>query len=127
MIEQIAESRGKPLFLGLDHIGVYATPSVSAQEAAEWYRERFGFTVEEGTGAFLLSGTEFGRIEIVKAASDASCHLAVRVPNYEKAVAALRAQGVEFDEPRRYTPEAKMVVLRDKDPLGNSIHLLWKA
>ncbi|MBI4320133.1 MAG: hypothetical protein HY675_16715 [Chloroflexi bacterium] len=89
---------------------------MSAKEAVGWYRERFGFTIEEGKGAFLLSGTEFGRIEIVKATSHDSCHLAARVSNYEKAVAALRAQGVDFDDPRRYTPEAKMVVMMDKDP-----------
>jgi hypothetical protein len=47
------------------------------------------------------------------------------VSNFEKAVAALEAQGVALEEPR-IKPDVKAVFLKEKDPAGNLVHLLWR-
>ncbi len=53
-----------------------------------------------GESSFFVSGVGSGRIEIVKEAVTDRCHVALRVSNSERAVAALNAQGVELEEPR---------------------------
>jgi hypothetical protein len=41
-------------------------------------------------------------------------------------VAALQAQGVELAEPKM-GPGFKAVFLKETDPAGNIVHLLWTA
>jgi len=120
----IKEARGVPLFLGVEHVGLYPTPAANGQAIGEWYHARFGFNVKEGNSSFFASGKGTGRIEIMKEAITDRCHVAVRVSNFEKAVAALRAQGVELEEPR-VKPDLKAVFLKERDPSGNLVHLLW--
>lgn len=52
------------------------------------------------------------------------CHVAVRVSSFEKAVACLEAQGVSLEEPK-IRPGVKAVFLKERDPAGNIVHLLW--
>jgi hypothetical protein len=41
-------------------------------------------------------------------------------------VADLKAKGIELLEPR-IGPALKAVYLKDRDPAGNIVHLLWTA
>jgi catechol 2,3-dioxygenase-like lactoylglutathione lyase family enzyme len=124
VLDWIKEARHEPLFLGVEHAGLYPTPEASGQAIGEWYKERFGFELKEGKSSFFVSGPGNGRIEIMKEAITDRCHIAVRVSNFEKAVAALEAQGVRLEEPK-IKPAVKAVFLKDKDPAGNLVHLLW--
>jgi len=126
VLDWIREARGEPVSLGVEHVGLYPTEGASAQAIAEWYKERFGFELTEGSSSFFVSGPRSGRIEIMKEAITDRCHVAVRVSHFEKAVAALKAQGVELEEPR-IKSNAKAVYLKERDPAGNLVHLLWTA
>jgi 2-dehydro-3-deoxyphosphogluconate aldolase/(4S)-4-hydroxy-2-oxoglutarate aldolase len=124
VLQWIRETRGEPVFLGVEHVGLYPTKEADAQVIGEWYRERFGFDLKEGRSSFFASGKGSGRIEILKEAITDRCHVAVRVSNFEKAVASLEAQGVAIEEPI-IKPGLKAVFLKERDPAGNLIHLLW--
>jgi hypothetical protein len=108
----------------VEHVGLYPTKEADAQAIGEWYRERFGFELNEGRSSFFISGKGSGRIEIMKEAITDRCHVAVRVSNFEKAVASLEAQGVAIEEPK-IKPGLKAVFLKERDPAGNLVHLLW--
>ncbi|MBC7249106.1 MAG: VOC family protein [Anaerolineae bacterium] len=127
MLQWIREARGEPLFLGVEHVGLYPTAEASAQAIAEWYRDRFGFELKEGKTNFFLTSGGRGRIEVVKEAITDRCHVAVRVSNFEKAVEALKAQGVELEEPLKTGPGVKAVFLKERDPAGNLVHLYWMS
>jgi hypothetical protein len=62
----------------------------------------------------------------MKNPEDLHCHVAVRVSNFEEAVAALQAKGIGFKEPN-IKPDNKAVYLQDPDPDGNTVHLVWRA
>jgi catechol 2,3-dioxygenase-like lactoylglutathione lyase family enzyme len=124
VLHWIREARGEPVFLGVEHVGLYPTKETDAQAIAEWYRERFGFELNEGSTNFFISGAGSGRIEVLKQAITDRCHVAVQVSNFEKAVASLEAQGVALEEPI-IRPGVKAVFLKERDPAGNLVHLYW--
>jgi 2-dehydro-3-deoxyphosphogluconate aldolase/(4S)-4-hydroxy-2-oxoglutarate aldolase len=124
VLQWIREAQGTPVFLGVEHLGLYPTKEASAQAIGEWYRDRFGFVLKEGNSSFFVSGPESGRIEIMKEAITDRCHVAVLVSNFEKAVASLEAQGIALEEPK-IKPGVKAVFLKERDPAGNLVHLLW--
>jgi 2-dehydro-3-deoxyphosphogluconate aldolase / (4S)-4-hydroxy-2-oxoglutarate aldolase len=125
VLDWIKEVRGEPVFLGVEHVGLYPNAGASGQTIGEWYNKRFGFDLKEGTSSFFVSGKGPGRIEIMKAGDTDRCHVAVRVSNFEKAVEALKAQGVEFEEPK-LKGNLKAIFLKERDPAGNIVHLLWQ-
>ena len=86
----------------------------------------FGFKVKEGNSSFFVEGTGPGRIEVLKEGESDRCHLAVRVSDFEAAMAVLLAQGIELEEPK-VKPGTKAVFLKNLDPAGNRVHLLWQA
>lgn len=51
-------------------------------------------------------------------------HIAVRVSNFEEAVAALQSKGIGIKDPV-LKPESKSAYLEITDPDGNLVHLLW--
>ena len=119
----IKEARGEPVFLGVEHVGIYPTEEASAEAISQWYAARFGFELKEARAAFFASGAGNGRLEIMKAAITDRCHVAVQVSNFDKAVAALEAQGVEIEEPI-VGPGFRVAYLKERDPAGNLVHLL---
>jgi Entner-Doudoroff aldolase len=125
VLDWIKELRGEPVFVGVEHVGLYPTATASGQAISAWYGQRFGFEVKEGNSSFFVSGRGAGRIEVMKAGETDRCHVAVRVSHYEKAVEMLRAQGVEFEEPK-IKGNVKAVFLKERDPAGNIVHLLWQ-
>lgn len=126
VIAWIREARGEPLFKGVEHWGVYANRMATAEDIASWYQQRFGLEVKPGRSAIFLAGAGSGRIEVMKEAITDRCHVAVQVSDFDRAVAALQAQGVALQEPR-ITADSKLVYLRETDPVGNLVHLIWLA
>ncbi len=125
VLQWIRDARGTPVFLGVEHVGLYPTKDVSAQSIAEWYGERFGFAIKENPTNFFVGSIGSGRIEVVKEAITDKCHVAVQVSNFEKAVASLQARGVALEEPLKTPPGLKAVFLKEPDPAGNLVHLFW--
>jgi 2-dehydro-3-deoxyphosphogluconate aldolase / (4S)-4-hydroxy-2-oxoglutarate aldolase len=121
----IQKARGVPLFLGVEHVGLYPHQA-SAETLSQWYAQRFGFACAEGTSSFFLSGAGPGRLEVLKTSGEAPLHIAVRVSDFEDAAAALQAQGIGL-QAAVVTPDAKSAYLDCADPEGNRIHLLWLA
>ncbi len=72
-----------------------------------------------------LEGSSPGRIEVMKQGGSDRCHVAVRVSDFEAAVAALQAQGVALEEPR-VNAEMKTIFLRELDPAGHRVQLIWR-
>jgi len=122
----IKKARGIPTFLGVEHLGLYSHGKATGEEIAAWYEQTFGFQKVEGRTSYFLAGKGPGRIEVDKAPGEARCHIAIRVSNFEEAVAALQAKGIALKEPN-IKPDNKAVYLQDPDPDGHLVHLLWRA
>ena len=120
----IKEARGTLLFKGIEHIGLYATDKVTAGEIADWYITTFEFTKIEGASSFFLSGQGPGRIEIMKKPENVTCHIAIRIENFEMASKYLEDQGIDLEE-AKIKAGVKAVFLRKPDIAGNRIHLLY--
>ena len=122
----VRKARGLPLFVGVEHVGLYPHGSVPGAAIAAWYENIFNFQSVEQHSSFFLSGKGPGRIEVDKAASTKPLHIAVSVSNFEEAISVLQAKGIALQEPS-IQPTSKTVYLKDTDPDGNFVHLLWTA
>ncbi len=111
------------LFLGLEHVGLYPHRA-SAAEIAAWYEKTFDWACDERDVSYFLVGAGAGRIEVLKEPAETRCHVAVRVSNFEQAVADLANRGVALNEPV-IGPKGKTVYLQEPDPDGNQVHLTW--
>jgi len=119
----IQEARGTPLFLGVEHVGIYPEEGLAA-ETAEWYAKTFGFEKKEGRLSFFAFSRGPGRIEVMKTSESAKCHIAIRVSNFEAACKYLKKMGIELEEPE-VGKGYKAVFLKKPDPSGNRVHLLY--
>ena len=122
----VRKARGQALYTGIEHVGLYPTSKATAAEIAAWYEKVFALKSKEGNSSFFLSSKGPGRIEVMKAELDRPCHLAVLVSDFEAAVEDLKARGIELLEPN-IKPTVKSVYLKNPDPAGNTVHLLWQA
>lgn len=121
----IREARGVAVFQGIEHPGLYPYDGASAKEIAEWYGQVFGFKVKEGNSSFFVEGPGPGRIEVMKEGNTDRVHIAVTVSDFEMAVAALQAKGIEIED-AKIKPDSKSAYVKQPDPAGNHIHLLWR-
>ena len=126
VIGLVREARGESLFVGIEHVGLYPFNGATANDIAAWYEDALGLNVKEGNSSIFLSGSGSGRIEVMKAGDTDRCHIAVRVSDFEAAVAKLNAKGIELEEPRT-KGGVKAVFLKRPDPAGNRVHLFWNA
>jgi hypothetical protein len=127
IIGWIREARGKGLFLGVEHPGLYPYGGATAKDIAEWYGNLFGFKVNEGNSSFFVAGPGAGRIEVMKKGDTDRCHLAILVSDFAVAVAAVKAKGIELDEATLVDrPDTKAVYFKQRDPAGNIVHILWR-
>lgn len=120
----IKKARGQPLFLGIEHVGLYPSKSASGSGIAEWYASTFGFRKTEGTSSYFISGQGTGRIEVMKQPEQPSCHIAIRVSNFDEACKYLREHGIDLEEPR-IGKGGKSVYLKNPDKAGNRVHLIY--
>ncbi|MDP2933179.1 MAG: hypothetical protein Q8N81_03525, partial [bacterium] len=121
----IRKARGVPLFLGVEHVGIYPFGGAFAVQIADWYSTNFGFTMQDGKSSTFVSGPGAGRLEIMKAGETDRCHIAILVSDFEAAAAFLKERGVALEEPK-IKPDVKAVFLKNPDPAGNRVHLLWR-
>lgn len=122
----VRKARGQALYTGVEHVGLYPTSTASAAEISAWYEKTFGFKSKEGNSSYFLASKGPGRIEVMKSEPDRPCHVAVMVSDFEAAVEDLKAKGIELLEPT-VRPTIKAVYLKNPDPAGNTVHLLWLA
>jgi len=125
VLSWIRAVRGQSVFAGVEHVGLYPYSGATAQDIAEWYGQVFGFHIQEGKSSLFAEATGPGRIELMKEGDTDRCHIAVKVHDFEEAAAALKAKGIELEEPK-VGPDFKAAFLKQTDPAGNRIHLLWR-
>jgi len=123
VLSWIREARGVPLFLGVEHVGVYVEKG-TGHKVSEWYADTFGLTATEGRSSIFVSGRGTGRIEVMKQPEAIKCHIAIRVSNFEEACRHLQEKGIELEEPR-IKKGVKAAFLKKPDPAGNRVHLLY--
>ena len=123
VLSWIREARGVPLFLGVEHVGVYVEKG-TGHKVSEWYADTFGLSATEGRSSIFVSGRGTGRIEVMKQPEAIKCHIAIRVSNFEEACRHLQEKGIELEEPR-IKKGVKAAFLKKPDPAGNRVHLLY--
>jgi 2-dehydro-3-deoxyphosphogluconate aldolase/(4S)-4-hydroxy-2-oxoglutarate aldolase len=121
----VRQARGQALFCGVDHPGLYPTDKATAEQIASWYAKVFGFSVHEGRSSFMVGPDGgAGRIEVVKERVTDRAHVAIRVSDFEAAVETLKERGIELGEPK-VKAGTKAAFLKQPDPAGNLVHILW--
>jgi 2-dehydro-3-deoxyphosphogluconate aldolase/(4S)-4-hydroxy-2-oxoglutarate aldolase len=122
----IAQARGNPLFSGVEHVGLYPKEGQEAREIAQWYAQMFGFHLDEGETYFFARSTGPGRIEILKDSEPLKAHVAIKVRNFQAGCETLRGRGIDL-EPPKLLGRIKAVFLKERDPAGNKVHLIYQA
>ncbi len=121
----IRAARGQGLFTGVEHLGLYPYGDANGEAIARWYGDLFGFKSFEMPTGWFVSGTGQGRIEIMKERLTDRAHVAIEVADFDAAVEHLRGRGIEFETPT-LLPANKVVYLKQRDPAGNWVHIIWR-
>jgi hypothetical protein len=108
------------------YLGIYPQSGQAAGELTDWYNELFGFDVDEGESWYFMHSTGPGRIEILKAHEPTKARVAIKVRHFDLACQTLSDMGVEF-EPVKDFGRVKAVFLKQRDPAGHKVHLLYQA
>lgn len=123
----VKKARGQKLYGTIEHVGIYPRTEATNAEIAEWYRKAFGWDVTPaGTRNFFATAGKPGWIEAMDGPANEACHIAVSVLDFEGAMEDLSARGYELEEPR-ITSKSKLVYLKQRDPGGSLIHLIWRS
>jgi 2-dehydro-3-deoxyphosphogluconate aldolase / (4S)-4-hydroxy-2-oxoglutarate aldolase len=125
VLSLIKEIRTGTPFLGVEHVGLYPQIGQAGQATADWYAQVFGFKLKVGNTSIFVEGPGSGRIEVMKEGNSEACHIAIQVSDFDSAVVALQAKGIELEEPK-VKPDTKAVFLKQTDPSGNRVHILWR-
>lgn len=124
-LEWSLSARGFKVFTGVEHVGIYPQPGANGMEMAEWYKSTFDFDIKEGSSSIFAQGSGYGRIEIAKTDASPHTHIAISVSNFEAALEVLKARSIEIEAPI-IKSTSKAVYLKQTDPAGNRVHLLWR-
>ena len=126
VLSWVRKARGQSVFGAIEHVGIYPTKETTNEEIAAWYQQAFGWGITPtGSNLFATTGKP-GWIEAMKGPAGESCHIGVKVLDFETSMAELQARGYELDEPR-IAPTSKLVYLKQRDPAGNLVHIVWRA
>ena len=120
----VSRGRGEPLYGPVEHTGVYPKPESSVDAIVDWYRAAFAYPVRTAKTAYLGAGV-FGRIEVVGNPVGEPCHLGIRVRDFEEAVDDLEKRGYALEEPV-VSLVSRLAYLKDRDPAGNLVHIIWR-
>lgn len=126
LIWYVKKARGENLFCGVEHLGIYPEAGQAASELTDWYNDMFNFAVDEGENWYFVRSTGPGRIEILKDHEPTKAHVAIKVRHFDLACRMLADKGVEF-EPVKDFGRVKAVFLKQCDPAGHKVHLLYQA
>jgi glyoxylase I family protein len=120
------------MFQGLEHTAI-ASPS--PQALAQWYVDHLGFRINfEADGNYFVRAENGSMMEIIpsegpraeqKIRDPGIRHLAIAVTDFDAALAALRAQGVNFLGEPYLSMGNRVVFFTDCD--GNVVHLIQRA
>ena len=121
---RVRQARGEPLYGAIEHVGIYATPEAEVGAITAWYGEVFGLPTVTRRTSFVGRGV-YGRIEVLAEPVGERCHLAVRVRDFDEAVTDLTGRGYPL-EAFAVSPASKLAYLRDRDPGGNLVHIMWR-
>lgn len=125
VLKWIREARGQNTAYGVEHIGIYPQEAGGAQAIVDWYSNVFGLRIKEGSSSIFLEGDNAGRLEIMKSPADVRTHVAISVSDFEDAVRKLQEKGIALENPN-IKSHVKAVYLKNPDPAGNLVHLLWR-
>jgi len=119
------------MFLGLEHTAI-ASPSPA--KLAQWYVDHLGFRINfEYDGNYFVRAENGSMLEIIpsegaraeqKMRDEGIRHLAIAVTDFDKAHAALQAQGVRFTGEPYVNQGNRLVFFTDCD--GNFVHLIQR-
>jgi 2-dehydro-3-deoxyphosphogluconate aldolase/(4S)-4-hydroxy-2-oxoglutarate aldolase len=126
LIWYVKNARGDNIFCGVEHLGIYPEAGQAASKLTEWYNNMFNFVVDEGESWYFVRSTGPGRIEILKDHEPTKAHVAIKVRHFELACQMLADKGIEF-EPVKDFGRVKAVFLKQRDPAGHKVHLLYQA
>ena len=126
VISWVRKARGQSVFGAIEHVGIYPTTETSNEEIAAWYRKAFGWGITPTGDNFFATTGKPGWIEAMKGPAGEACHIGVKVLDFEAAMAELKASGYELDEPR-IGATSKLVYLKQRDPAGNLVHIVWRS
>jgi len=121
----IHPEKPRPLYTGIEHTGLYSQTDEIGHATAAWYAERFGFTPQEGNSSILVRAPEYGFLEVMKNNPQPYCHLAIYTSDFDAALKDLDERGIEYAAPI-IKPDFKAAYLKDPDPCGNLVHLIWR-
>jgi hypothetical protein len=122
----VKEVRGEKLFCGVEHLGIYPEAGQEATEITDWYKETFDFDIDEGDSWYFLRSSGPGRIEVLKNHEPVKAHVAIKVRHFERACKKLKDKGIEL-EPVKAFGRFKAIFLKERDPGGHKVHLLYQA
>lgn len=123
----VRKARGLSLFGPIEHVGVYPEGEGGSAGTAEWYNKMFGWPVSPaGRSGFFANKGNFGWIEAMAEPVGEKTHIAVYVYDFDAAIEDLKSRGIEVDEPR-ISPTSKLAYLKQRDPGGNTVHIVWRA
>lgn len=124
----VQKARGKSLFGAIEHVGVYPGGEAgTSAEIAEWYNKAFNWPISPaGSTGFFANQGKFGWIEAMAKPAGERTHIAVSVSDFDAACADLKARGYELGEPK-IDPTYRLVYLKDRDPGGNLVHIVWRV
>ena len=120
----VKQARGESVFIGVEHPGIFPTEPGGGEEIARWYGKAFDFDVVVGNSSVFVSGEGKGRLEVMKDPAPEKAHVCILVHDMDEAMAQLQARGFEL-EAVNAKPGLKAVFLKDSDPGGYRVHLLW--
>jgi 2-dehydro-3-deoxyphosphogluconate aldolase/(4S)-4-hydroxy-2-oxoglutarate aldolase len=122
----VKKARGENLFCGVEHLGIYPKAGQAASELTHWYNDMFGFHIDEGESWYFVHSTGPGRIEILQDHEPTKAHVAIKVRHFDLACRSLAKKGIDF-EPVKDFGRVKAVFLKQRDPAGHKVHLLYQA
>ncbi len=126
LLWNVKEARGEKLFCGVEHLGIYPEKGQPAAELTDWYSRMFEFEIDEGPAWYFARSSGPGRIEILKDHEPVKAHVAIKVRHFELGCRLLEEKGIEF-EPVKDFGRIKAVFLKQRDPAGHKVHLIYQA
>jgi hypothetical protein len=114
----------KPLFIGVNHVGLHTGTQTDALSLAKWYEKNFGFKFTETPVSYITSQSGSGNLEFMKRDPEVKGHLAIEVSNLEVARKDLEGKGLQLGPTMDMGP-VLTAYIKGTDPAGYVIHLFY--
>ncbi|MCB5228936.1 MAG: bifunctional 4-hydroxy-2-oxoglutarate aldolase/2-dehydro-3-deoxy-phosphogluconate aldolase [Candidatus Cloacimonetes bacterium] len=121
----IRQARAQSNYLGFEHVCLYPPDSQTADAMSQWYQDVFNLGISEEKTAYFLEGKQGSRLEISRVEHNLAAHIAINVANFEEAYQDLVNKGFQLEEPL-ISPAVKLAFLKETDPAGHRVHIVWR-